>query len=147
MVKSTNDRQNDVPQGVTTKLCHWQQKQKKQYDKSVRPLFNLEPSDVVRQHKGYLWNPAIVVGKHFNPDSGTILRRNKCHLRKTSETPPVTSLIFYDSLCDDSLVVANEPLPLLEVVKPAERCTRSGHIVRLPLRYHDDRLLTLLMYD
>ena len=106
----------------------------------------MKPGDVVRYKKGRLWKPAEVIGKNPNPrsydirtETGTILRRNRRHLRKTREVPPVTAPIL-DDFSDDDLgsPATNEPPVVQKPVQHTERRTRSGHIVRLPLRFRDD---------
>ena len=68
---------------------------KRQYDKSARPLSELQPGDVVRYRHGKQWEPAIVKGTAGFPRSyiieheGGELRRNRRHLMKTAETPPL----------------------------------------------------------
>ena len=102
----------DVPEGVRARLHHRQQRQKKIYDKTARTLPNLKPSDVVRYQKGRLWKPAVVVDKLSNPRSynitgiGTILRRNRRHLRITSEAPPPPISVLDDDLAP---LTDNEP--------------------------------------
>ena len=136
----------DVPQNVRTKLCQRQKQQKGTYDKSAKTLCDLKPGDVVRYKKGRLWKPAEVIGKNPNPrsydirtETGTILRRNRRHLRKTREDPPVTAPILDDFSDDDLGSPATNELPVVqEPVQHTERRTRSGRIVRLPLRFRDD---------
>jgi len=77
-----------VNEGVREKLKQRQQQQKYRYDKQAKPLSNLQPKDVVRYQTGRTWKPAIVISNHSSPRSyniqtsqGTILRRNRYHLR------------------------------------------------------------------
>ena len=134
-----------VLEGTRAKLYHQQQKQKKIYDKGARPLSDLKPGDVVRYQKGHMWKPAVVIGKHSNPrsydirtDTGGTLRRNRRHLRKTCEPPPTAASVLDDFLDDSAPLVNDEPAVAPEVIVPVEKRTRSGRIVRLPLRFRDD---------
>jgi hypothetical protein len=77
-------------------LCDRQARQKKFYDARARPLPSLQPGDVVRvQHEGE-WQRGMVTAKHATPRSyivetehGSSLRRNRRHLIKTCEDPPL----------------------------------------------------------
>ena len=72
-----------------------QQRQKTYYDKSAWPLQQLNAGDVVRVQRGNVWEPAVVTGPHIQPRSYLVqsqheqLRRNRRHLYKTNEAPPL----------------------------------------------------------
>ena len=140
-----------VPENIRTKLNHRQQRQKSIYDRTAKLLPKLKTGDAVRYQKGHVWKPAVVVGKHSSPrsykimtDTGTTLRRNRRHLRRTREAPPPALLDFDDFLCDDdtpplgSESPANDSPVVPQVTGPTESRTRSGRIVRPPLRFRDD---------
>ena len=140
----------DVPEGVRARLHYRQQRQKKIYDKTARTLPNLKLGDVVRYQKGHLWKPAVVVDKLSNPrsynirtDTGTILRRNRRHLRITSEAPPPPTSVLDDDLAPltDNESSDNVPLDPAAAIVPTDstaRRTRSGRIVTVPLRFRNN---------
>ena len=88
----------------------------------------------------------MVVNKHSNPcsynirtNTGTTLRRNRPHLRKTSEMPPAAASVLDDFTYDDpSPLVTDEHPAAPQANEPTERCTRSGRIVRLPVRFRNN---------
>ena len=141
----------EVSGNTRVKLDHLQQKQKRSYDKAAPEL---KPGDVIRYQKGRLWKPAVVIGKHSTPRSyniktgnGNTLRRNRRHLRKTIEVPPPPAPDLDDFLCEDDHPPAaadghsvDQPpvAPQLQMGKFIETRTRSGRIVRPPLRFCDN---------
>ena len=77
-------------------------------------------------------------------DTGATLRRNRRHLRRTREAPPQAMLDFDDFLCDNDtsalgseFLVADPPV-VPQATRLTERRTRSGRIVRQPVRFRDD---------
>ena len=145
----------EVPENTRVKLDHRQQKQKRSYDKTTKLLPELKPGDVIRYQKGRLWMPAVVIGKHSTPRSyniktgnGNTLRRNRRHLRKTIEVPPPPPAPDLDDfVCEDnhSAATADGPsvdqppvAPQPQVGRSTETRTRSGRIVRPPLRFRDN---------
>ena len=61
----------------------------------------------------------MVIGKHSNlcsygirTDTGGALRRNRCHLRKTCESPPTAASMLDDFLDDDSTPLVNDELAI-----------------------------------
>ena len=68
---------------------------KQDYDRGATPLKPLKPGDVVRVQRKWGWDPAIVQRTHGSPRSYVIqheggeLRRNRRHLRRTQEQPPL----------------------------------------------------------
>ena len=82
------------------KLIERQQKQKWYYDRTAKDLKPLEKGDAVRMKPlrpgEKKWRKALVIEKRDQrsytvetPDGGTY-RRNRAHLRKTQEPPPIT---------------------------------------------------------
>ena len=142
-----------VSTNVKEKLKHKQTTQKKYYDRTAKNLPPLNPNDTVRYQGKQTWEPAVILDRHSAPRSyniktaeGRVLRRNRRHLRKTSERPPnVTTTIDDPFTIEDSASAANQTLPIVNVQppqsKPApvhEKRTRSGRVVRPPTRYPDD---------
>ena len=89
---------------VKEKLKHRQTTQKKHYDKTVKILPTLQPNDTVRYQGKQSWEPAVVLDRHSAPRSyniktaeGTVLRRNRRHLKKTNEDPPNVTNAIDDS--------------------------------------------------
>ena len=101
------------------------------------------------------WKPAIVISKHSTPHSyiiqtsdGTILRRNRHHLKKTLEQPPLGA--SYDNDDDDTNIpqevdtfdntnnTINTTETSLPVAPPLERRSRYGRVIKPPARYSDD---------
>ena len=76
-------------------LTRRQQRQTLYYDKRASPLQKLSPGDVVRVQSGKVWEPAVVRSAHVNPRFYLVqsqhgqLRRNRRHLSKTKELPPL----------------------------------------------------------
>ena len=144
----------EIPENTRVKLDHRQQKQKRSYDKATKSLPELKPGDVIRYQKGRLWMPAVVIGKHSTPRSyniktgnGNILRRNRRHLRKTIEVPPLPAPDLDDFVCEDNHSAAtvdgpsvDQPpvAPRPQISISTETRTRSGRIVRPPLRFRDN---------
>ena len=127
-----------------------QARQKHYYDKTAKSLPELKSNDVVRYPGNKSWEPAVVVGKHASPRSydirtaqGTQLRRNRRHLKKTVELPPPAPTTFIDD--DVETTDTDCPPPVTnpqQVVDQQdgtnERRSRSGRIIRRPVRYCDD---------
>ena len=127
-----------------------QARQKHYYDKTAKSLPELKSNDVVRYPGNKSWEPAVVVGKHASPRSydirtaqGTQLRRNRRHLKKTVELPPPAPTTFIDD--DIETTDADCPPPVTnpqQVVDQQngtnERRSRSGRIIRRPVKYCDD---------
>ena len=96
-----------------------QVRQKTYYDKHAAPLAPLRPGDVVRVQRGNSWEPAIVADFCDQPRSYTIqteqglLRRNRRHLRKSAEHPPL-----FIPPTDDNAVVPMRPPPRQDVRLP-----------------------------
>jgi hypothetical protein len=141
-------------------LCERQAKQKSYYDSTgTRQLPSLQPGDVVRvQHQGQ-WQRGIVNSKHSSPRSyivetehGSTLRRNRRHLIKTKEDPPVCSPPIEDgetstsssssfnestpSVLTSSSTSSPTPPGLIKTIN-APVSTRSGRVVKLPVRFKD----------
>ena len=96
MLKSTNDnhhvsafypwrnKRETQTTTATPEMCIWQKS---------KTTCQLQPNDVVRYQAGKVWKPAVIISQHSNARSyniqtseGTILRRNRHHLRQTKET-------------------------------------------------------------
>ena len=141
--------QPSISKEVKRKLEQRQQRQKSFYDRGTRPLSSLQPNEVVRYQTGKMWKPAVVINKHPNLRSyniqtpqGTVLRRNRRHLRPTKETFAPSD--DTDDYCDDDLVIntpsdpqmpTNEPPTHDEPDQLTERRSRYGRLVRPPVRY------------
>ena len=143
--------QPHISANVKKKLKHKQTTQKKHYDKTAKNLPILQPDDVVRYQGKQSWEPAVVLSHHPAPRSyniktadGTLLRRNRRHLKKTNEDPPDVSTNLDDSfIIEDSAPAVNNQMPPMEppparVPPSTEKCTRSGRTVRPPARFRDD---------
>ena len=131
---------------VKDKLVDRQVHQKHYYDKNSKPLPPLKPNDPVRYRNGSIWKPAVVMATHAAPRSyiiqtsdGTILRRNRRHLKRTAEKMAVTA--YYDDDDDNEEVQENnvntqnpEPddVPTPDVT---ERRSRYGRLIKRPIRY------------
>ena len=96
-----------------------QVRQKTYYDKHAAPLAPLRPGDVVRVQRGNSWEPAIVADFCDQPWSYTIqtkqglLHRNRRHLRKSAEHPPL-----FIPPTDDNAMVPMRPPPRQDVRLP-----------------------------
>ena len=95
----------------------------------------------------------MVLNQHSAPRSynirtaeGRVLRRNRRHLKKTSENSPNVTITIDDPFTtEDSPSAANQTPPVVSVEprhsRPApvyEKHTRSGRVIRPPTRYPDD---------
>ena len=136
--------QPTISEGIREKLAQRQQKQKCQYDKGAKPLPDVEPGDNVRYQVDRSWKPATVIKKHDSPRSyyirthqGTVIRRNRYHLKRTNEAVSTP-----DNIIDDEYSTGNQPpsevLPPPESPQPDERRSRYGRVIRPPTRYQND---------
>ena len=144
-----------VSTGAKAALEHRQARQKFYYDKTAKSLPELKSNDV-RYPRNKSWEPAVVIGRHTSPRSydirtaqGTQLRRNRRHLKKTMESSSPSSATPF---IDDDLEATNidhptnidRPTPVTNFQQvnqqndTNERRSRSGRIIRCPVRYHDD---------
>ena len=143
--------QPHVSANTKSKLKLRQNTQKKHYDKTAKNLPTLQPDDVVRYQGKQSWEPAVVLSHHPAPRSyniktadGTLLRRNRRHLKKTIQNPPDVTTNLDDSFTiEDSAPAVNNQMPHPEqpparVPTCNEKRTRSGRIVRPPARFCDD---------
>ena len=145
---------NDMKQ----KFHDRQMKQKFYYDRTAKQLPPLKSNDVVRFKHNNSWKQAVVVGSHFTPRSyiiqttnGTILRRNRRHLKKSYEQTPPNISHWYDD-DDESSTVTQQVLCLQTmanishnsataspVVPPIiKKRSRYGRLIRPPVRYAED---------
>ena len=134
------------------KLLSRQTQQKYYYDKDAKQLPALKPKDVVRFKYKAFWKPAVVIDTHSAPRSyiirtadGTILRRNRCHLRKTYEQRPADQSHRYDD--DETEIIPQQTVPphdttttsiAISSAPPSERRSRYGRLIRPPVRYGDE---------
>ena len=81
---------------------------KSQYDKSSKPLGELQPGDIIRHNHNGRWEPAIVKRRAEAPrsyiiqHSGGELRRNRKHLMITGEPAPMLTAPPDIELCGNS---------------------------------------------
>ena len=131
--------QPHVSANTKSKLKLRQNIQKKHYDKTAKNLPTLQPDDVVQYQGKQSWEPAVVLSHHPAPRSyniktadGTLLRRNRRHLKKTIENPPDVTTNLDDSFTiEDSAPAVNNQMPHPEqpsarVPTCNEKRTRSG---------------------
>ena len=145
--------QPHVSINVKKKLKHKQTTQKRYYDKKAKNLPPVKPNDTVRYQGKQTWEPAVVLNCHSAPRSyniktakGRVLRRNRRHLKKTSEDPHNVTITIDDPFTtEDSPSAANQTPPVVSVEPPHSRLTsvheertRSGRVIRPPTRYPDD---------
>ena len=146
--------QPHVNANIKEQLKHRQTTQKNYYDKTTKNLPILKPNDTVWYQSKQSWEPAVVLNHHPVPRSynirtaeGTTLRRNRRHLKKNNEDPPdVTTTIENSFTTDDSASAVNNQVPHVVNVEPPharavplnEKRTRSGRVVRPPVRYSNN---------
>ena len=119
------------------------------------PLQQLNPDDVVRVQRGNVWEPAIVTSPHIQPRSYLVqsqhgqLRRNRRHLYKTNEAPPLfasidgTAAVRHTPRASvaspeqprDVPAAPPEPVNTQETQTARNRFTRSGRLIKTPVRY------------
>ena len=136
-------------------LTRRQQRQKLYYDKRASPLHKLSPGDIVHVQRGKVWEPVAVKSADVNPHSDLVknqhgqIRRNRRHLSKTTELPPLFLPAVETSSVDHPLTTPCVDAPQLREVPAAppepadtqetlvthDRGTRSGRIVKTPARY------------
>jgi hypothetical protein len=135
-----------------------QQRQKQYYDAGSRDLQPLQPGDVVRVKNDGQWQGGKVVSLHELPrsyivqtENGSLLRRNRRHLIKTSEEPPnvITDIDNPEVPCDTRSNKSSGAAPGIEQREtpcdmrqqtvsdtPAKKTvTRTGRVVKTPARY------------
>ena len=132
-----------------------QQRQKMFHDKSASPLQQLNSGDVVRIQIGNVWEPAVVTGPHIQPRSYLVqsqhvqLRRNRSHIYKTNEAPPLFTSIDGTAVVRHTLRAAivspeqprdvpaapPEPVNTQETQSARDRFTISGRLVKTPVTY------------
>ena len=125
-------------------LKHRQRRQKSYYDKGTSPLPQLNPGDVVRVQRGKVWEQAVVKASHVQPRSYLVqsqhgqLRRNRRHLIKTNELPTDQLLTATSVGAPHEREVPAappEPVDTQTTQMTHDRVTRSGRIVKTPVRY------------
>ena len=126
-----------IPCDVKKKLESCQTKQKFYYDQHARPLPPLTSNAIVRYQKSSKWEPAIIVQKSSTPRSYNLLtannktiRRNRRHLKVSSEPKPTIKSSIDDDIVTPSSTVPQDTIPIV-----TEHRTRSGRLVRPPPRY------------
>lgn len=142
---------------VCKKLKDRQQTQKMYYDQQARLLPDLQTGERVRMQRGETWQPAVVEKEHELPRSyivrtpeGGLYRRNRKHLKKTNEketdayqhsaTETSADMQYPDSQTDTQLAdipaVQNTDIHDHQQQSPIQT-TRSGRVVKVPMRYMD----------
>ena len=112
---------------VHEQLIEKQNRYKQQYDKHAHPLPSLEARDVIRYRKDQRWEPAVVEGRYQVPRSyiirgeSGILRRNRRHLMKTAEQPPI--VVPYDSQVPE--LSSEEPRQTVEAPNGSENTKKE----------------------
>ena len=117
-------------------------------NKHTKSLPPLKSDDVVRYQTSTSWEPAVIIQRHSTPrsynlvtTSGRTIRRNRRHLKLTQDVTPEVTLPIYD---DDVPIFTNpsqqspRPAPTSNAntsQQTAEKCTRSGRLVKPPQRY------------
>ncbi len=145
-------------------LVDRQRVQKEYHDRHARDLPPLKPGDVVRVQQRDELTRGVVTAVHSSPRSyivdterGTTVRRNRRHLISTRESRPdtrppvpVTSPDVTPATAPSTVVVdkpvtvnksgiANKPTTVPDAQpKSVLRTTRSGRVVRPPVRFRDD---------
>ena len=129
------------------------------YDKSAKPLPELDIHDNIRFREGKTWcRKGKIIAHDANPrsyhvltDKNTIIRRNRRHLLPTSEPLIVEDEIDYPEITNDqpqqpssgqvsATPLINDPnlqitdMPLTTQAKPIQT-TRYGRVIRKPARY------------
>ena len=126
-------------------LVNRQAHQKRYYDASgTRTLPTLQPGDVVRVMNDGEWQMGKVVSKHTAPRSytvqtehGSLLRRNRRHLIRTQEAPPMCSTdIDVNQPQSEATAPATTQQPAVPS-PPGIIKTRSGREVKRSLRFDD----------
>ena len=131
-----------IPINAREQLLKCQEKQKFYYDKGAKPLKPLESGDTIRYYKEKTWEPAVVVNRHDAPrsynieaESGSKLRRNRVHLRKTLENRPnIETEIDYDNLITSS----QSDEQRTQDANINTRSLRPRENIRKPARYRDN---------
>ena len=84
-------------------LVKQQQRSQEYYNRPSKPLPLLKTNDVVRLKHGNRWEKAVVLSTHtalrsyiVRTADGTVSRRNRCHLRQTTESMTVVNSDYID---------------------------------------------------
>ena len=99
---------------------------------------------------GNIWKPGVVLRAHKTPrsyiiktDDGTVLRRNRRHLRQTKEVTTTLRNSNIDDDVGDTVVndtpkaTSDQPSSALPLTDISGTRSRYGRIIRPPLRYGD----------
>ena len=148
---TTKSLQPSVPTLAKRQLQKSQKKQKYYYDGHTKSLPPLEPDDVVCYQTSTHWEPAVIIQKHSAPrsydlitTSGRTIRRNRRHLKPTQEIRPAVIPPIDDDISESSSspLQSSRPDSTLSNTninqQVTERRTRSGRLVKPPLRYGDN---------
>ena len=118
-------------------LKHRQLRQKSRQQAGTSPLPQLNQGDVVCVQKGKVWEPAVIRGSHIQLCSYLVqsqhghLRRNRRHLGKTNELSP----LFVPPVGAAPSRPVAPPDDTQATQMTHDRVTRSGRVVKAPLRY------------
>lgn len=160
----------ELPKNLRKSVKQDRRRQEHSFNHKVKPLKPLYPGDVVRMkphingqkewRKAVVWRRLDERSYHVKVD-GDLYRRNRVDLKKTAETPPLTSGIHQPYEVQSELpkntgqsteeIYNSEPPqyegeirenlnPTPSPTKPTPerlRTTRSGRIIRDPVRFKD----------
>ena len=151
--------QPDTCKDVRKQLIGRQQKQQKYYNRGVRLLPPLSRGDVVRYKRAGKWEPTVIINRSETPRSyyiqtlqGSMLRRNRRHLKLTNELLPNLDGDIEDTDEDTNSMVAQSNTqadvnsPQSEAMRHEQGDTRShapgkvsryGRPIIPPTRYRD----------
>ncbi len=98
----------EVQNQFREKLVNKQKQAKFYYDKHARERPEFVPGEKVMLWRENKWEPAVIVKRYSTPRSywvktkeNRVIRRNKCHLRKTKNQKDLVFSNYYD-LCDEN---------------------------------------------
>ncbi|PJE77411.1 hypothetical protein CI610_03666 [invertebrate metagenome] len=141
-----------VAENAREQLTTRQEHQKFHYDKHAQCLPSLMPGDAVRMRVQKTWEPAVVQQRHTTPRSyvvqtpnGRSYRRNRNHLLKTPEEPPVIIGPDVDDDVKPTVTPNCKPTTNPAVTStmntqnalPDVKTTSSGRVVKEPGRFKD----------
>lgn len=143
------------PSVVIKKETQSKSKQKEFYDRNSKPLPPFKVNDSVRIQFGKVWEPGKIVQKHDQrsysvvTQDGSVYRRNRQHLMKTSENfshfGPMEINILSNQMPQSSNPVSSGQIPvntnptLQEKSSQGPYVTRSGRVVKENERYSGDQ--------
>ena len=146
--RSLLESRSSVTKQEADQLKMIQRRQARYYDRSARDLPTLREGDTVRMKPFRLgdksWNKVNVVERldersyEVEDTDGTVYRRNRVHLKKTHQTPPLSGMPLAEPSVDNTPPTSRQPRPHnVERTSPPCSPRRSSRTTNVPAKYKD----------